>query len=117
MLSGCAGPETTGPARAAADFARAVSVADGELACALLSEQVSSTLTDSTGMPCPAAVLQEGLPAASPVRQVQRYGHRALVTTDTDTVFLSEFPTGWRIIGAGCRPRGERPYDCAVSGG
>jgi hypothetical protein len=116
-LSGCAGPDTTGPERAATAFARAVAEADGEQACALLSPEVSATIADAAGEPCPLAVLQEDLPEPAPVRQARRYGHQALVTTGTDTVFLSEFADGWKIIGAGCEPRGEQPYDCAVSGG
>jgi hypothetical protein len=106
-----------GPERAASVFAHAVASSDGQLACTLLSDQVSSTIAESSGLPCPAAVLQADLPAPSAVRGVQRYGHQAFVTTSTDTVFLSEFPNGWKIIGAGCSPRGEQPYDCVVSGG
>jgi len=117
LLAGCAGPDITGPERTATTFARAISASDGELACTLLSAEVSSSLADSAGVPCPAAVLTQDLPTPSAVRDAQRFGHQALVTTSTDTVFLSEFPDGWKIIGAGCRVRGDRPYDCAVSGG
>ncbi|HST85680.1 MAG TPA: hypothetical protein VLL08_28335 [Kineosporiaceae bacterium] len=106
-----------GPDRAATAFTHAVASSDGELACTLLSDEVSSTIAESSGMPCPAAVLQADLPAPSAVQGVQRYGHQAFVTTGTDTVFLSEFPGGWKIIGVGCSPRGEKPYECAVSGG
>ena len=34
-----------------------------------------------------------------------------------DTVFLATFPGGWRVVAAGCTPRGDRPYDCTVAGG
>ena len=122
LLSGCSDPNRgspggTGPGSTAAEFAQAVASSDGRLACTLLSAQVSSAIADSRGMPCPAAVLKAGLPAPSAVREVRRYGRQAFVTTGTDTVFLSEFPGGWKIIGAGCSPRGDKPYDCAVSGG
>jgi hypothetical protein len=41
----------------------------------------------------------------------------AQVRLDDDTVFLAAFPGGWRVVAAGCRPRGEaEPYDCAVEG-
>jgi hypothetical protein len=119
-LSACAGPDTTGPERAATAFGQAVSAAEGSRACALLSPKVVTELADTAGKPCPEAVLTlltAKLKAASPVRAAQRYGHQALVTTDTDTVFLSEFPGGWKIIAAGCEPRADQPYDCTVSGG
>jgi hypothetical protein len=116
-LSACAGPDTTGPERAATAFGQAVSAADGSRACALLSPKVVTELADSAGKPCPEAVLTSKLPAVSPVRAAQRYGHQALVTTETDTVFLSEFPGGWKIIAAGCEARADQPYDCTVSGG
>jgi hypothetical protein len=116
-LSGCAAPDTTGPELAATAFGAAVSAADGTRACALLSAKVLAELVDSAGRPCPEAVLTEQLPAASPVRSARRYGHQALVTTKTDTVFLSEFADGWKVIAAGCEPRGDQPYDCIVSGG
>jgi hypothetical protein len=116
-LCGCAGPDTAGPERAATAFSTAVSAADGASACALLSPKVHTELVDSAGKPCPEAVLAEELPAPSAVRAVQRYGHQALVRTGTDTVFLSEFPGGWKVIAAGCEPRADEPYDCTVSGG
>jgi hypothetical protein len=78
---------------------------------------VAAGLAETAGTACSDAILQESLPAPSPVRHAERYGHQALVTTGTDTVFLSQFPEGWKIIGAGCRPAGDKPYDCAVSGG
>ena len=116
-LSGCVGPDPTGPEQAATAFARAVSASDGTAACSLLSPEVSADVADSAGTECAQAVLHEDLPAPSPVTNAQIYGHQAWVRTGTETVFLSEFAAGWKIIGAGCVPQGERPYDCAVSGG
>jgi hypothetical protein len=117
VLSGCSGPDLSGPEDAATSFARAVADADGARACALLADEVSAELADTAGAPCDQAVLRQSLPAPAAVRRAERYGRQALVVTGTDTVFLSEFPAGWKIIGAGCEPRGDRPYDCAVSGG
>lgn len=117
VLSGCSGRDTAAPERTVTAFARAISASDGERACAFLSVEVSSTVAESTGMPCPAAVLRADLPDPSSVRSAELYGHQAFVTTGTDTLFLSEFPDGWKIIGAGCEPRGDKPYDCAISGG
>jgi hypothetical protein len=39
------------------------------------------------------------------------------VVLERDTVFLSRFPTGWKVTAAGCVPRPGRPYQCAVKGG
>jgi hypothetical protein len=117
VLPGCAGPDTTGPEGTTTAFFRAVSQADGARACALLSAEVSTTVAESAGAPCPTAVLAAHLPAPAPVLRAEIYGHQAWVTTRTDTVFLSEFPDGWKVIGAGCQVQGDKPYDCAVSGG
>jgi hypothetical protein len=116
-LSGCSAPDTTGPQQATTAFTQAVSRSDGGQACALLATPVASAIAESAGTACAKAVLQEDLPAPAPIRSVQRFGKQALVVTATDTLFLSEFPTGWKIIGAGCTPQGERPYNCTVSKG
>ena len=34
----------------------------------------------------------------------------------TDTLFLHDFPDGWRVTGAGCHPRNDQVYDCTVGG-
>ena len=44
-------------------------------------------------------------------------GQWARVRLSDDTVFLGMFAGGWRVVAAGCTPRGERPYDCTVAGG
>jgi hypothetical protein len=115
VLSACS--SAGAPEAGAVAFARAVSVRDGAGACRLLSPQVAAALSESAGMPCAQVVIEEDLPAPSPVRETKVYGKQAWVTTGTDTIFMSEFPGGWRVIGAGCRPQGDQPYDCAVSEG
>jgi hypothetical protein len=117
VMSGCAAPVSAGPQHATTAFTQAVANADGTQACSLLSPAVASAIAEASKAPCAKAVLQEDLPNPAPIRSVQRFGRQALVTTGTDTVFLSEFSTGWKIIGAGCTPQGDRPYDCAISKG
>jgi hypothetical protein len=117
VLLGCAAPDPAGPQQAASAFTEAVSRSDGGRACSLLAPAVASAIAESSKTACSEAVLREDLPAAAPVRSVQRFGRQALVITRTDTVFLSEFPTGWKIIGAGCTPPGDLPSDCAVAKG
>jgi hypothetical protein len=40
----------------------------------------------------------------------------AEVSFDGDTAFLTRMPGGWRVVAAGCRPRADDLYDCAVKG-
>jgi hypothetical protein len=116
-LAGCAGADARGPDEAATAFAQAILVSNGDQACALLSPEVSKAVADAEKVPCARAILQEHLPGPSPVRSTQVHGRSAFIVTGTDTLFLSEFKDGWKIIGAGCHDQGARPYDCVVSGG
>ncbi len=90
---------------------------DGERACALLAPETRSTLEESAGQPCARAVLMEELPPLLRASTVRVYGGEAHAVFDVDIVFLSEFSDGWRVVAAGCEPRGELPYDCAIDGG
>jgi hypothetical protein len=115
-LAGCSGTDTAAPAKTAVAFMTAVSSSDGSQACALLSDAVVHALSQNKGTGCAQAVLQEQLPHPAPVIGLQTYGRQAFVVTKTDTLFLSQFPTGWKVIAAGCQPDGDKTYDCAVSG-
>jgi hypothetical protein len=116
-LTGCAGPDPAAPTSAAVAFVQAVSSSDGAQACALLSEDAMNALVENQGSDCAQAVLQEQLPHPAPVVRHQIFGRQALVVTRTDTMFLSQFPSGWKVIAAGCQPDGDKPYDCSISGG
>ncbi|MGC0330673.1 hypothetical protein RKD23_003663 [Streptomyces sp. SAI-170] len=118
-LAGCAtlGERETAASRAALRFADSVRQADGPRACAALAPETRQELEQSAESPCPEALLQEDLTYDGRVRSVQVYGQQARVVLDTDTLFLSRFPTGWRITAAGCEPRPQRPYQCQVKGG
>ncbi len=117
-VSACGSDDAARAARtAAATFSQAVADQDGSRACALLSPQTAKTLADTESQPCAAAVLAEDLPTPATIQKVDREGRSAFVVTDDDTIFLSQFPDGWKIIGAGCTEQGSAPYDCTVSGG
>jgi hypothetical protein len=72
---------------------------------------------ESAGSPCAEAFLDEHLSYGGTVRRVRVYGRQAQVVLDTDTLFLSVFPSGWKITAAGCVPRPGQPYQCKVKGG
>ncbi|MDK0523889.1 hypothetical protein [Streptomyces sp. ML-6] len=56
-------------------------------------------------------------PAGGPARTVDVYGRQARVVLTSDTLFLSQFADGWKVVAAGCRPLTGRPYQCSVKGG
>jgi hypothetical protein len=95
----------------------AVQNRDGATACAALAPDTAAEITESTGKGCAEAILEEDLSAPGAVRKAEVYGQRAQVRFDNDTVFLGAFPNGWRVMAAGCVPRGDRPYDCTLQGG
>ncbi|MGC0336296.1 hypothetical protein [Streptomyces sp. SLBN-8D4] len=45
------------------------------------------------------------------------YGRQARIVLARDTLFLSLFPDGWKVVAAGCSPQPGRPYQCAIRGG
>jgi hypothetical protein len=118
-LTGCASVDERADAAAtvAVRLLTAVQGDDGAGACAVLAPETRSELEQSAGTSCAQAILDEDLPEPGPVRASEVYGQWAQVRLDGDTVFLAVFPDGWRVVAAGCTPRPERPYDCALQGG
>jgi hypothetical protein len=116
-LSGCAstGDREAAAATAALRLLTAVQNDDGETACAALAPDTAADVARDA--PCAEAVLQEDLPGPGAVVGSAVYGQWAQVRTTTDTLFLAVFGGGWRVVAAGCAPRGNRPYDCVVQGG
>ncbi|MFF0204475.1 hypothetical protein [Streptomyces sp. NPDC005017] len=116
--AGCAGPSARQNAAAAAATAFAAAVASGDhvRACRLLAPQTREELVQDEQRDCPAALASQELPGASGVEDVQSYGRQAMVRMPGDTLFLSLFTVGWRVVAAGCTPRPERPYDCLIKG-
>jgi hypothetical protein len=95
----------------------AVQDRDGAAACTVLAPDTVEALEAAAGAPCAAAILAEDLPEPAAVQRADVYGQWARVVLADDTVFLAAFPGGWRVVAAGCRSRGERPYDCVLQGG
>jgi hypothetical protein len=119
MLTGCGAVAGRGDAASAVavGLLNAVAAGDGPAACAVLAPETLVELVQSAGEPCAEAILDEGLPAAGRVTGTDVYGQWARVVLTGDTVFLAVFPGGWRVVAAGCAPRGERPYDCTLQKG
>lgn len=104
---------------AARDFRFAVATHDASAACALMAPQTRRELRQTTKQPCVRGVGAVEIPAGrdrDDVRRVDVFGGQARVEFAGDTVFLAEFPTGWRVSAAGCTPRGDHPYDCTLAG-
>ncbi|MEV5607533.1 hypothetical protein [Streptomyces sp. NPDC052225] len=85
--------------------------------CAALAPGTRDELEQSAEMPCVRALPEERLPVAGAVRTVDVYGHQARVVAARDTLFLSSFPGGWKVVAAGCTPRPRQPYQCLIKGG
>ena len=118
-LAGCAPVDHRAEAADAATLRlfSAIGAEDGAAACAMLAPDTVAEVAQSGGKPCAEAVLDEDLPAPGTVTGTDVYGQWAQVRLTGDTVFLAVFPGGWRVVAAGCTPRGDRPYDCVLEGG
>jgi hypothetical protein len=118
VLTGCTsvGDREDAAGSVAVRMVTAVAAGDGAAACATLAPETLAELEQSAGTACPDAILDEDLPEPGAVQQSRVYGQWAQVRLTGDTVFLAVFPGGWRVVAAGCTPRGERPYDCALQG-
>ncbi|WP_329200764.1 MULTISPECIES: hypothetical protein [unclassified Streptomyces] len=119
LLSGCGTPGVRqDDARAAVTgFEKALAAKDFAGVCSRLAPQTREEVEDSEGKGCADAVPGLSLPGVgSPVR-VTVYGRQAQVVGPGDTLFLSQFDHGWKVVAAGCEPRQGQPYKCTVKGG
>jgi hypothetical protein len=131
-VSGCVSGEGRQAADVAADFHAAVASREAIGACALLAPETRRELEQSAQQPCDQAVLAESIPDVGRVQDSNLFGGKAQVRFAgargvradradeagiADTVFLAEFPDGWKVVAAACTPRDGLPYDCQVEGG
>jgi hypothetical protein len=116
LSTGCASTHESEVEQVAEQLHAAIRAEDGAAACELLSEDAQEQLQES-GESCEVAVLEAGLSPDGRVEKVSAYGTSGQVRYDDDVVFLADFPEGWKVIGAGCEPQAEAPYDCTVQGG
>lgn len=116
VLAGCGTGQREVAASAAAEaFLDALDRRDAAAACTALAPEATKSLTAAEGRSCEESLASQDLPGGA-VEEVAVWGDRAQVRTDADVVFLAELDSGWKIVAAGCRPQGERPYLCEVGG-
>jgi hypothetical protein len=106
----CGAADAPDAEAAARHFVTAAAAGSGTETCALLAPRARDALGPAGCGP----VLAE-LPHA-PVVSVSAWGDEAQARSTADTLFLHDFPDGWRVTGAGCHPRNEQVYDCTVGG-
>lgn len=118
-MAGCGSVDerSDAAARAAERFVTAVGDGDGTAACALLAPGTLDEVEGTSGTSCAEAVTDQDLGEPGPATAVAVYGQWAKVQLGDQAVFLAMFPGGWRVVAAGCRPRGERPFACELDGG
>jgi hypothetical protein len=116
-LGACGAPasETKAVAAGAQAFETAVMNGRGAEACARLAPGTADEVAKSSGSPCARSILSVRLRGGE-VSSVAVYGLQAEVVLSTDTVFLSRFEDGWRVIAAACTPQQGKPFDCLVKG-
>ncbi|MFJ9026468.1 hypothetical protein ACIRPU_41940 [Streptomyces sp. NPDC102259] len=118
VLAACGGTgqRSAKASDAATAFEKALSKGDRVALCAALAPQTRKEVENSAKKACTAAMTAQEIPAGGPVRGVDIHGRQARAVLASDTLFLSQFPDGWKIVAAGCKPRPGRPYECSVKG-
>ncbi len=115
-LAGCGSSRDADVERLAGQFETALQGSDGERVCELLSDEAQKELQDASGRACDVAVLESGLSPGGEIKRVRVYGTAAQVSYRDDTLFLGDYPDGWKVIAAGCEKQAGAPYDCQVKG-
>ena len=105
LVGGCGTGSDDLVRRAAEEFTAALAAGDGDRACGLLTERAREDV-ECSSLDVPGGT----------VESVEVWGDAAQVRTSGGVLFLRELTSGWRVAGAGCESRGERPYTCEVGG-
>lgn len=113
ILVGCAAASEPDVQATAQKFQTAVRDHQTKTACAMLSEEARSSLESTSARPCPQALGALQLSTGNPT-SIEVWGNNAQARLPDGALFLAEFRSGWKITGAGCKPRPQQPYSCSV---
>ncbi|MEU9145423.1 hypothetical protein [Streptomyces sp. NPDC048349] len=119
FLTGCgaSGARVDGARDAGRAFEQALASRHYGAACDLLAPETRAQLEEDEKQECAKALEGQELPVSGAVNGAEVYGRQALVRADGETLFLSLFTGGWRVVAAGCTPQEDKPYQCVVKGG
>ncbi|MER7960278.1 hypothetical protein [Streptomyces sp. NPDC096030] len=119
FLTGCgaSGTRVDGARDAARAFEQALASGDYGAACGLLAPETRAQVEEDEKQACAKALEGQELPAPGAVNGAEVYGRQALVRAGGETLFLSQFTRGWRVVAAGCTPQVDKPYQCILKGG
>ncbi len=116
-LTACGSTTDSEAAEVADEFHAALVDREWSAACAMLAPATRSELKQSSGKACAKAIVAERLPTPTNPESTDVFDTAAAVQYPGETVFLTRFDDGWKVIAAGCKPRSPHPYDCTISGG
>lgn len=112
-VSACTPSSQADVQAAARNFQTAVHDGDVRAACGMLADEARRSLESASARSCPDALTAIRLPTGEPT-SVEVWGDNGQARLPGGALFLAEFGTGWKITAAGCRPRQQQPYACAV---
>ncbi|MCW2767938.1 MAG: hypothetical protein JWO11_3897 [Nocardioides sp.] len=115
-VSGCGSSQDTPAETAATSFYRALDTGDETGACAWLAPKTREELEKSSSKDCPNALRAETVTSPGAFRDVTVYGTMAQIRYAEETVFVTRFRSGWRVMALGCTPQAVGPYDCEIKG-
>src|SRR5438105_1520696 len=99
LLTGCSSASQTDVSTVASAFEDPSG--DPQARCDLLAPATRATLESDSSAPCADAIADVQLPGGQ-VGKVQVWGGDAQVRLGSDTVFLTQTATGWKVTAAGC---------------
>ena len=113
LLTGCSSLQRSDVEQVATTFEN--QSGDPEARCDLLLPTTRAALEEQEQASCAEAIGDLPLQGGD-AGEIQVWGDDAQVKVGSDTVFLNETSSGWRVAAAACTPREDQPYDCEVEG-